>query len=671
MKKVCLLLSILALTLTVGAQKPVPMAAYLSLSAGTWNPWTSSGGFGSLSFTPPAIGLYCQATSGGPWQPCNPGSGSGGNATSLQGNPVSATAPTPGQVYVENPSKVLTPETITGTFNWPYQPLADYDTRNVVGTTLIDSSGNGYDGTLGGGSATLPTVTPQGLSFNTNLTTGVYDNTRGDGVLLPSAVNAAQSCAFSFYDNIPPTISGGIAFPAFGTFLTSSNVGSGFNILNWLHPVGGGSASGSFGIGIYANNANGTQGVNSTSGFHTAIVTIGSGVGTGLTHIYIDGQETGYTNQTTDGGYAPAGGNFYLGSVNSGVFANNSLFGMLPRATLFSQQLTPSQAQAVDSILRSDALARGIQISPINIRQAVPTINCVGDSITYGLGVTTPYCTSFSLDAGQPVYTTRILGVVGITLWQIAAMEPDRMATYCKGDYGPVWLILDAATNDLYYGSYGTIANIQSNMAGVISKYTNAGCKVLVADMISRTGNSNATGNPTMDSLKNSWDAIVADNWKAWGAAGEVVFSSNPLLGADGAYSGSDFLSDGTHPNQTGQNAMNAEAVAEMNYLGGQNAGNPNLITATTATLLNSQVFNLVTPATNTAITMPTCYGLQGGATYTINVTNSNAVTVVEGVSGQTINGSASAVTLPTGPHVTNLIVTQLSKTTAGCIWSF
>ena len=102
MKKVCLLLSILALTLTVGAQKPVPMAAYLSLSAGTWNPWTSSGGFGSLSFTPPAIGLYCQATSGGPWQPCNPGSGSGGNATSIQGNPVAAIVPTVGQTLVWN-----------------------------------------------------------------------------------------------------------------------------------------------------------------------------------------------------------------------------------------------------------------------------------------------------------------------------------------------------------------------------------------------------------------------------------------------------------------------------------------------------------------------------------------------------------------------------------------
>ena len=77
-----LILSILLLAPFLKAQSlpytPPAYAAYISPGAGVWNPWTSAAAFGSLGFTPQAIGLYCQASAGSAWTPCAPGSGSSG-----------------------------------------------------------------------------------------------------------------------------------------------------------------------------------------------------------------------------------------------------------------------------------------------------------------------------------------------------------------------------------------------------------------------------------------------------------------------------------------------------------------------------------------------------------------------------------------------------------------
>lgn len=100
---------------------PPAVAAYLSPSAGVWSPWTSTGGFGSILVTPQAVGLYCQASAGAPWQPCAPSSGGGNGGgvqiggdiggtnaapvvTGIQGKAVAATAPTDGQVQIWNAS---------------------------------------------------------------------------------------------------------------------------------------------------------------------------------------------------------------------------------------------------------------------------------------------------------------------------------------------------------------------------------------------------------------------------------------------------------------------------------------------------------------------------------------------------------------------------------------
>jgi hypothetical protein len=79
------LASLLALGSLGHAQAPPAMAAYINAGSG-WNPWTSAAGFGQLTFTPSPIALYCQATQGGAWTPCNPSGGGGSGITALTGD---------------------------------------------------------------------------------------------------------------------------------------------------------------------------------------------------------------------------------------------------------------------------------------------------------------------------------------------------------------------------------------------------------------------------------------------------------------------------------------------------------------------------------------------------------------------------------------------------------
>lgn len=58
---------------------PPAVAAYINAGSG-WNAWTSAAGFGALAGTPTPIALYCQASAGAAWTPCNP-SGGGGSGT--------------------------------------------------------------------------------------------------------------------------------------------------------------------------------------------------------------------------------------------------------------------------------------------------------------------------------------------------------------------------------------------------------------------------------------------------------------------------------------------------------------------------------------------------------------------------------------------------------------
>src|SRR5271170_8389293 len=56
------------------------VASYVNSGSG-WAAWNANAGFGSLSYVPgTTVYMYCQASAGAAWQPCNP-SGGGGSGT--------------------------------------------------------------------------------------------------------------------------------------------------------------------------------------------------------------------------------------------------------------------------------------------------------------------------------------------------------------------------------------------------------------------------------------------------------------------------------------------------------------------------------------------------------------------------------------------------------------
>lgn len=67
-----LLLSIMLAHLVLAQSvTPYPVAAFLE-NGSAWIPWASAGSFGYASETPYSVGLFCQASTGGQWSPCQP-----------------------------------------------------------------------------------------------------------------------------------------------------------------------------------------------------------------------------------------------------------------------------------------------------------------------------------------------------------------------------------------------------------------------------------------------------------------------------------------------------------------------------------------------------------------------------------------------------------------------
>jgi hypothetical protein len=83
MKKIVTILSLLIALPLLAQYKPQQVrAAYVNSGTG-WNPWDANLGSESLPYTPQPIALYCQASAGAAWQPCNPTGGGGGGVSSV------------------------------------------------------------------------------------------------------------------------------------------------------------------------------------------------------------------------------------------------------------------------------------------------------------------------------------------------------------------------------------------------------------------------------------------------------------------------------------------------------------------------------------------------------------------------------------------------------------
>ena len=533
---------------------------------------------------------------------------------------------------------------------------ADYNFLQGSGPVVTDNSGNGNDGTLGVG-ALAPTWTATGLNF-----------TGQQQVSLPASLNGANTFIFGVYLQPLTTVQPVDSFPM---LLGSSLPGSGLNLL-YDHSTDAGvldvesyilspTIYGS-GVGVFT----GIQ--NLVSGFHVLTYTLAASASGQADHIYIDGVRGTATRFNFTSAGLQTSGNLILGSSNVGIFETSGLNGTMYRfAALPGNNLTDDQIMQISQQITRDVANRGVAVKPVPALQAAPTLQCLGDSITAGLGVSSPFCSLLSL-TNQPAYSVSNWGIIGVRLQAMNASEKNRAARFCGSDQGPSAAIVFAGTND-FLDSAQTATSVMANLGGEIQTLKTAGCRVFVGTMLSRTGNDGAGA--SYDSAKDDYDALILTSAKSYGADAVIDFASNPLLGADGATSNAAiFQSDGIHPNQAGQQLLANAASNAMNYYFGYNQMNPHVVAAASYAMQAGDGYITAAPTANQTLTLPDCTG-QSGAVYTVtNLQSTFTVGVVTGSSSQLINGLAVGTMVPV-PANGSLTLRDVpnAKTVSGCHW--
>lgn len=531
---------------------------------------------------------------------------------------------------------------------------------------MLDQSGNGNNGTLGGVTgSTVPASGNTGLQF-----------VNGDSVLLPVAVNAART--FEFAVNLPVfgaqygAAAGQVnAYP----LLMGSSQTSGFDLLMGMIQGGPYSAR-TNAVSLWVNGSSTAVPVPIPAGNHTVIVTLGTGSGD-LDHVYLDGVEyPTYSAQGSNAGKTTTG-QFALGRfLSSGTFAASGFIGTMYEFVARSAELTAAQVQVENGALAADAVQRGVVWNPLGWTRTAPNLVAVGDSITCGQGVGTGCSAAFAANASAwpslvtlpgtlktPVVTN--LAIPGYDALSMSAAENVQLQSYCKTAFGPNIATLMDGTNDFVNGIAGPSGWLQvgGSLATQVQNVVALGCKVFVGTMISRNG---------LDPAKNGLNAIIRQNWKMWGATGLIDFAADPNLGADGANGNTTyFQTDKTHPTALGQSAMAAAATNALGYAFGASESAPTVVTAAAYTMLASDGAVDLQPAAATTVTLPSCVG-QSGAAYRVNNPQSAfAVSLKTAASAQTVNGvdySATGLTVPANATVTLRDVPNAGSV-AGCHW--
>lgn len=533
----------------------------------------------------------------------------------------------------------------------PTGATADYNFLQGSGTTLTDQSGSGNNGTLGA-STLAPTWVTGGLAF-----AGVQN------VLLPASLNNSKTFLFAAYFN--PITSGVQPNLQYDALISSSLGGPGITILCTLNKDGASYVSTAYSITLFTGGSPRTVIQNVYSGFHVIGVVLGTGGGD-LDHVYIDGVEVAsYFSQGSSAGLQSSG-NMFLGSSGASPWNAAGFLGTMYRFAAYSSQLSSSQVLGASSAMRGDVLRRGAYTAPAAIGVAVPQLHAIGDSITFGQGVSTPWPSALSL-TNQPAYTITNWGISGIQLVAIVGSEANRVGTLCAPSPGPAVAIVFAGTNDFGYG-VPTAAGIFGYLASETQILKAAGCRVFLATMISRVGND--VNSTAYDVDKNAYDALILGKANSIGAEGVIDFAANPLLGADGANANTTYFQDGVHPTQLGQNLLAAAASNTLNYYFGARSSNPKIVTAATYTMLAGDGYVSANCTANCVITLPDCTG-PSGATYTVgNIQSAFTVGVLTGNTSQLINGIAAATPVSVASNSSVMFRdVPNAKTASGCHW--
>ena len=523
---------------------------------------------------------------------------------------------------------------------------ADYSFLQGSGIVLTDATANANNGTLASGS-NAPVWTSTGLQFSTQ-----------QGVALPAALNGTQTFVMAVYIN--PVGVAGQPSNNYPVLISSSNGGTGFNYMYEATTLdGNGLIQQAYAPRLYVNGGLTSAAANLMSGFHVLAVTLGTGSGA-VDHLYMDGTEVAtYIRQGVSAGQQTSG-NLYFGSSNVGPWSGSGFNGTAYRLRTYATQLSAGDVQTVSAVIRNEVAARGVAVSPQPIVAATPQLHAIGDSITQGAGASSPWPQLLSL-TNQPAYTVTNWGIYGVLLQELNGSEPNRVGRRCLTTSGPAIAVVFAGTNDVYNGFSAT--DTFGALASEIQTLKQGGCKVFVGTMISRPG---------VDAVKNTYDALILGKAKQVGADAVVDFAANPLLGADGANTGTTyFTADHIHPTQAGQQLLANALSNVLNYTFGYNELNEHTMTTLPYSMTAGDgAMNLAGVTGAGTLTLPDCTG-QSGAVYRIHNPQSTYAVMVAPLNGsQLINGLAlgTTVTVPANGTLTLRDVPN-AKTVSGCHW--
>lgn len=529
---------------------------------------------------------------------------------------------------------------------------ADYNFLQGAGTVLTDNSGNGNNGTLAAG-ALAPTWTRTGMVFSGQ-----------QGVALPAALNGTQTFFLGVYIN--PVSAGLQPSNQYPVLVSSTGGTQGFNLMYDTETgLSGQFLPWRYAPTLFANGQLKTTTTYSISGFHVIAVVLGQS-GVALDKMYIDGHEvTTYARHGISSG-AQTSGNLFLGSSNVGPWATSGFNGTAYRMITYPTMLGDGDVLTVSAAIRNEVANRGVATSPLPVSLIAPQLHLVGDSITYGYNVATPWPSLLAL-TNQPPYTVTNWGIPGISLQELVGSEPNRAALQCQSIEGPAMAVVFAGTNDFAITSYTTVPDVFATLMGEVQTLKQAGCRVFVGTMLSR-GGTDRQGR-SIDADKDLFDSLILTQAKISGADGVVDFAANALLGADGAFTNQTYFQpDGTHPTQAGQALLAQAASNALNYAFGFDELNPHAVTTLPYTMAAGDGYISLNGLTGAgSLTLPDCTG-QSGAVYRVN--NPQAaftVTVAPANGAQRING-LSSVTVPANGTLTLRDVPN-PKTVSGCHW--
>jgi lysophospholipase L1-like esterase len=493
-----------------------------------------------------------------------------------------------------------------------------------------DSSGNGNNATLPGGSAN-PTWTSQGISCNG---TSQYFN----------SVGTKGSRTFVWSSTETPPLNSPL--PAGPQYVTA------FGVPDLSLVEGGSNYYGSHPAAAHNGSYNG-QSNGTLEGTHTFALTLGSG-GADVDHFYVDGVETTYlTSPWSSASSATAA--YQVCGMSSGYAT------YFPGSFYYFEAFSDEKS-ATQVAQESNAVTQIVQSRGVLFKAAPdPTIKdlylAVGDSLTNGEGVNP---SSQFLTPGDTFDVVND-GLGNSDTDDLLELFDAREAMLVRHNAGRNVLRLWAGTNDV--STRGRSA--QQALDGIRAycrKAKAAGFQTIVSDMISRAGNDpNMIALDTLMTTQDTGCDLVLD------------LASNPLLGAVGASANTTYYqSDGTHLQQVGQQSVVAPAETRaINLLEHLKSSNTSpTVTSATYAMADYDLYLPVSPAGNSvAATLPDCNYFTGLTRSIKNLQGAgeNTVTVAP-AAGQLIDGSGSAITVANGA---TLVLRQIvpNRTTAGCMW--